>query len=332
MTRQANTENLAVCVVVCVYTEDRWDDLVRAVRSLQSQSRTPDQIVVVVDHNKKLLDRCSEEFANQDVQVIPNTQTRGLSGARNSGIKHANADVIAFLDDDAWAEPLWCDALVGNFAEPQVVGVGGRVLPEWRAPRPQWWPMEFDWVVGCSYTGLPTKRAVIRNPIGASMAVRKTAVQSAGGFSPAIGRVGKHPVGCEETELFIRINQADPSSTTLVFYEPAAVAHHSVPSARANFKYFARRCFAEGLSKAVVSKMVGAADGLSSERAYSTVTLPKGVLRGMRDGVRGDKFGFGRAGAIKAGLLITAIGYARGRLDKGDHLNFLQSSNRADAS
>ena len=40
-----------ISVVICAYTEDRWDDLVAAVASVQGQSESPREIVVVVDHN-----------------------------------------------------------------------------------------------------------------------------------------------------------------------------------------------------------------------------------------------------------------------------------------
>jgi hypothetical protein len=41
-------------------------------------------------------------------------------------------------------------------------------------------------------------------------------------------------------------------------------------------------------------------------------TLPAGVLRGVRDGLRGDLAGLSRAAHIVAGLVLTASGYAAG--------------------
>ncbi len=310
-----------LAAVVCAYTEERWQDIVDAVTSLRQQSPKPDQIILVIDNNKPLFEKANQELKSPDIAIIENSQTRGLSGARNSGVAVAKTEIIAFLDDDAEASEGWCRALLDCFSDPDVVGVGGLVQPRWRAPRPTWWPSEFDWVVGCSYTGLPLQRGPIRNPIGANMAVRKSALDEAGPFSHAIGRVGKHPVGCEETELFIRINQTlQANRSTTVLYEPQAKVSHNIPASRANLSYFLRRCFAEGLSKAVVSKLVGSQDALSSERTYSTVTLPKGVARGIRDGIKGDRPGFARAGAIVAGLVATTIGYARGRMDSGKQL------------
>jgi hypothetical protein len=53
---------------------------------------------------------------------------------------------------------------------------------------------------------------------------------------------------------------------------------------------------------------------LASERSYVTRTLPGGVLRGLRDGLRGDVAGLLRASAIATGLTMTVAGYLRGRL------------------
>jgi glucosyl-dolichyl phosphate glucuronosyltransferase len=90
------------------------------------------------------------------------------------------------------------------------------------------------------------------------------------------------------------------------------VISHLVPAERCRFAYFRARCYAEGLSKALVTASVGTTDGLASERRYTTRTLPIGVVRGVADAVRGDSSGLGRAGAIMAGLAATAAGYAAG--------------------
>ena len=159
----------------------------------------------------------------------------------------------------------------------------------------------------------------MRNPIGANMSVRRSAFSAVGGFSPAVGRVGKHPVGCDETELFIRIHQHWPG--VVVIHEPESSVGHKVPGVRASYSYFRTRCYAEGVSKAVVSKLVGSEAGLSSERDYTVKTLPLGVLNGIRQGFTGKPVGFLQAGAIVVGLAITVVGYARGRFVGGPMRN-----------
>jgi glucosyl-dolichyl phosphate glucuronosyltransferase len=297
-------------VVLCAYTLERWDDIRAAVASLRSQTRPADQIVLVSDHNPELLARATAEF--RDVLCLANEETQGLSGARNTGVRAATSDVVAFLDDDAAAGPDWVARMLDAYADPQVVGVGGHVVPAWRAPRPAWFPDEFLWVVGCSYRGLPTDRAEIRNPIGANMSFRRRVFDRVGGFDEAMGRLGKDAAGCEETEFAIRARAADP--TARIVLEPTAECLHTVSPDRVTRRYFRRRCRAEGRSKALVSTLAGADAALETERTYVRRTLPRGVLRGLRGLVTGDVAGAARAWAIVEGTALTAGSYALARL------------------
>ena len=156
----------------------------------------------------------------------------------------------------------------------------------------------------------------MRNLIGCNMSLRREVFAEVGGFRPGIGRVGTLPVGCEETELCIRVRQRWPQGELV--YVPTAVVRHRVPQGRATWEYFRSRCYAEGISKALVTQFVGAQDGLSSERAYTLRTLPAGVLAGLGAALRGQADGLGRAAAIAGGFALTAIGYGRGLLARDE--------------
>lgn len=299
----------SISVIICAYALDRWDDLTAAVHSVRQQDAPADEIIVVIDHNPALLDLVREWMP--DVVAVENRQTRGLAGARNSGLAVAQSDVIAFLDDDAQAAPDWLARLRNGYEDPQVSGVGGAIEPAWQTGRPAWFPVEFDWVVGCTYRGMPESTAPVRNLIGANMSFRRSVFEAAGGFRTGIGRVGAVPVGCEETEFCIRVNQRLPG--TIFLYEPDARITHHVPASRATWAYYRGRCHAEGRSKVLVSRYVGRIDGLSSERAYTFATLPSGIARGAWSALRRRQWsGFTQAGAIVAGLAITTIGYISG--------------------
>jgi glycosyltransferase involved in cell wall biosynthesis/GT2 family glycosyltransferase len=308
---QTNTPRIrAVSVILCAYTEERWDELVAAVDSVRGQTRPPQEIILVIDHNPALLERARQYFVSET--VIENQEEKGLSGARNSGIKLAGGQVIAFMDEDAFAAPDWIERLLENYSDPLVCGVGGLIQPYWLASPPDWFPEEFNWVVGCTYKGMPDRAAPVRNLIGANMSFARSVFERGGGFRSGLGRVGTIPLGCEETELCIRVRQRWPEQKIL--YEPGALVHHRVPGKRGTFRYFASRCFAEGISKAAVSRLVGAGDGLASERAYTRHTLPAAVLRGISDGLHGHSAGWGRAAAVIAGLGITGLGYVWGHI------------------
>lgn len=293
---------VSVSVVLCCYTMERWRHIVAATESLRAQSLPPAEILLVVDHCPALLERAIRELP--DVRVLDNDGPPGLSSARNAGVDASSGDVVAFLDDDAVAEPEWLASLAPEYAEPCVLGVGGQVSPLWESRRPAWFPPEFDWVVGCSHAGMPSGAAVVRNLIGANMSFRRDVLATVGGFRADLGRVGSHPAGCEETELCIRAAAQFPGG--VLYYQPEATVHHHVPEARATWRYFRARCYAEGLSKAAVSRVTGAQRALSSERAYVSRVLPRGLAKAAAS------INPARGLALVTGLSATVTGYAVG--------------------
>ena len=303
--------SLEVSVVICAYTETRWGELLASLNSVQSQTYPAREVIVVIDHNPALLERLRAQ--RRDITVIANQEARGLSGARNTGISAARGEIIAFMDEDATAEPDWLACLVAAYTHPSVLGAGGAVEPVWLAGRPGWFPEEFDWVVGCTYRGLPRSPATVRNLIGCNMSLRREVFQQVGGFRTDMGRIGTLPVGCEETELCIRALQRWPAGELV--YNPSAKVHHRVPATRGSARYFFSRCYSEGLSKAQVARWVGSQAGLASERTYTFHTLPRGFLHGWKDVIFHRQIaGLGRAFAILSGLLVTTAGYLRGRI------------------
>jgi GT2 family glycosyltransferase len=298
-----------ISVVICAYTEERWELLCASVDSAAAAGA--EQIVVVIDHNPLLVARATNCFPY--ATVVENHQPQGLSGARNTGLALTTRPIVGFIDDDASAAEDWLLELAEGYAADDVIAVGGLVEAVWGdAGRPRWFPREFDWVVGCSYRGLPVGLAPIRNLIGCNMSFRRELFEEVGGFVSGIGRIGVTPVGCEETELCIRASQLQPGCTIL--YNPAARVSHDVSPGRHSIRYFISRCFAEGRSKAQVAVAVGSSQGLGTERTYVRQTLPRGVARGLQDATKGDPWGAARAGAIVAGLAITVLGYVKGRV------------------
>jgi len=295
----------AISAIICAYAEERWPDLIAAVSSLRQQTVPPHEIILVIDHNPALLARARAQFP--DLIVIANVQTEGLSGARNTGVAHAQGPCIAFLDDDASASPDWLEHMQAMCDMQGVLGAGGIISPCWEGKRPRWLPDEFGWVVGCTYRGMPTTRHAVRNLIGAAMCVRRDVFAVAGGFRADLGRVGQHPIGDEETELCIRAAHHFPGQIFL--FDPTATVNHRVPARRQTWRYFCARCFHEGQSKAHLTRLVSAHAGLASERAYTLRTLPAGVLRHAGAALRGDLAGLARAAAIVIGLTCTVAGY-----------------------
>ena len=296
-----------VSVVICAFTMDRWSLLEAAVVSALRQPETA-EVVIVIDHNKELLARARERWPL--AIVVPNAHRAGLSGARNTGIAASSTGIVAFLDDDASGTDTWLHWLIAPFSGENVAAVGGRAEPVWpSAAEPRILPRELQWVVGCSYAGLPESRSEVRNVIGCSMAFRREILLELGGFNIDTGRVGSLPLGCEETELCIRLRQADVSAQ--VIYEPRSVVHHTVTAERVRWTYLVRRCFFEGMSKAALTRTLGRGDALSSETSYALKVLPQAFFREL---VRSGRGGARPAAAIVLSLAFTAAGFLFGRV------------------
>jgi hypothetical protein len=292
-----------VSVVIPAYSDERWTQLHEAVASALAQTYPATEVIVAVDHNPGLLSRARRELT--DVVVIPSTGARGASGTRNSGVARSSGEIIAFLDDDACAAPDWLETLVVHFADPAIAGVGGRVDPLWATARPRWFPGEFDWALGASYSGMPTTTARVRNVWTNNMALRRSAFDAAGGFREDFGKVGGvcRP---EDTDLCLRVTSGS------WLYVPAGAVGHWVPAERATFRYFLRRCFEEGQGKAGIAVVEGAATGTSAERSYTARVLPAAVGRGLAETVTGDGAGALRSAAIVSGFCTAAAGFAVG--------------------
>ena len=295
-----------VSVIVTCYADERWDYLLRAIDSAARQEPAPAEIVVVADNNTRLFERLREEVAG--VTLVSNPNPPGASNARNAGAAVTSTPFIAFLDDDVEAHAGWLERLLAPFDDEGVVGTGGRADPRWQVRRPRWFPDEFAWVVGTSYTGMPLERQAVRNVWSENMAVRGEVFHAVGGFRGDFGKVASvsRP---EDTDLCIRMSSHAPGGRWV--FVPDAVVDHEVPAARATLRYFLRRSFWEGRGKIEMARAVGREQGLSDERAWLTKTVPAGVLRNLREAARdGSTDGIPRAAAIVAGIIAAGVGAA----------------------
>ena len=225
----------------------------------------------------------------------------GLTGARNTGLHHAKGDVVVYLDDDASPEAAWLSRMVAPFEDGAVIAVGGSPAPVFAIPRPAWFPMEFDWVFGCRYRGLPESIAIVRHLIGTTMAMRRKDLLEIGGF---------HSRRLEDLDASLRLAHRWPNGRIL--YEPAAVVNHLVPAERLTWSYFWRRCFSQNRSKAELLREAGSASSLAAEKSHAFQTIPASILENLGSAAKGDGAGLMRIGASVLGLGLAALGLAVG--------------------
>src|SRR5204863_9384534 len=138
--------------------------------------------------------------------------------------------------------------------------VGGRVLPLWEGPRPEWLPATNGrlWaVIALLDYGPGPIRFGARVPLGVNMAIRRNALDRVGGFDPRIGRKAGTLLGQEVREWCLRATAAGLSG----YYIPDVTVQHLIPSDRLTKKYFRRWFYWRGISRA----MLYAATGLDME-------------------------------------------------------------------
>jgi len=322
----ANRVLPTVSVVIPAYTMDRWPLLRKAVESLRSQTVSVDAVVLCIDNNDELLATAQAQWLGSPgtpVRVLANrfgdhltrvaihqrahgTSRRfGAGSARNVAAETVESTVIAFLDDDAWAEPDWLERLLAVYLDPSVVAVGGPPLPDYETARPAWFPANFDWVFGCAYEGLPTEIAPLRHLIGANMSVRRDAFTAVGGFQ-----------GSDFDDLNLCTRLIARYGTKAVYYTPEAVVHHFVPAQRLTWRYYRRRCYFVNREKVRVLRRIGSAANLVAEREFVWRTLRRNSWSAVRRGLGGDAGAFAALGAMWLGIGLAGLGHVRGQLDQ----------------
>ena len=302
--QQSTPPHQRIAVIICTFDEERLGGLRESLSAIGEQVPRPDEIILVVNDNPTLADTLRSTASG--VRILENDR-QGVSHARDLGAGAATAEILAFIDDDAIPRPGWLASLVHPFADDRVMMTSGRIEPRWETHQPRWFPPEFLWVVGSSYRGLPEDGATLRNPIGASMAIRRSVVEATGSFESHLGRIGTDGSGCEETEYAIRANRLLPGRT--VTYVATSVVDHYVPQRRTSLAYFTRRCWKEGRSKAILVALSSTDEGLSAERAFLRSTIVSGLAATARRPARWD-----RLGAMVLGLAATGGGYLVGRI------------------
>ncbi|MGH6878987.1 MAG: hypothetical protein ACREHV_16635, partial [Rhizomicrobium sp.] len=154
----------------------------------------------------------------------------------------AAAPLIAYMDDDAIAEPNWLSALEGafqKFGESAHV-VSGRVDPIWGAPRPPWLPDDLLGSVSIVNWGGEARFATAKEwAAGTNIAFRTEHLIAVNGFSVNLGRNGGgHALlSNDETDVISRLNEIDGR----LVYAPKAVVEHLVAAERLTQPWFRRR-------------------------------------------------------------------------------------------
>jgi len=211
-------------VSVIVVSQGRADDLERCLRGLEQLDYAPFEIVVVAD--RAGLGRVSTMGWSRRIKTVAYDQAN-ISQARNHGIAVAQGRILAFIDDDAVAEPTWLTALIAPFENDNVAAAGGFVRGrngisfQWKARSidalGQVLPIAVDPVVPTLLRG---RADYAIKTEGTNMAIRRAALAALGGFDAA------YRFYLDETDVNLRL--AATGATTAIV--PLAQVHHGFSS------------------------------------------------------------------------------------------------------
>lgn len=116
-----------VSVIIPAYNQGHY--LAAAIQSALDQTQANVEVLVIDDGSTDDTAQVAQQFTDPRVRYI-HQANRGLSGARNTGIRHASGDFLTYLDSDDLFLPRKLELLLGELrARPQLGFVAGQAIP-----------------------------------------------------------------------------------------------------------------------------------------------------------------------------------------------------------
>lgn len=274
---------LFVSVIIPSYSIENYGNLRDAINSLLNQSYVDTEIVAVIHTNKSLYDEVAKAYHGQTkVKVIFNERSLGAYAARNVGIRAAQGDILAFLDDDAAADEKWVENLVNTYQELDAIAVGGKILPVWLPRKPAYFPEELYWLVGITYKGFAEDKVVkVRNTFASNMSFKREVFEQVGLFNENLGfsKQGTSYIQGGEAEFSLRMTRKFDVG---VIYNPEAIVYHKIPVSKARLKLMLKRSFYQGYSKVFLEKLGPSPNSISTEKSHLKDLLLKYLPQRIR--------------------------------------------------
>jgi glycosyltransferase involved in cell wall biosynthesis len=240
---------------VVVATHDRPDDLARCLDALAALE-DPVEIVVVDSASPTPTATVVEPYRDRiPLLRYVYEQEPGLSRARNRGVAESSCELIAFVDDDAAPAPDWASHIAFAFGQPRVGCVGGTCRAKFETSRPGWLSERLLQFAGITRIGSRPRqaRSSAEYPFGANICFRRRALEHAGGFSDRLGRSGGQLLSGEESAVIEQMRALG----WLVWLQPDAVVDHTVAAERCTSRYYWRRLWWQGVSRARGTRSIG---------------------------------------------------------------------------
>lgn len=254
-------EQPLLSIIITSYTTERIGDTFELLNSVKAQTYSNLETIFVAERSVELLNKVKSYASEKDalnLKVVFNDGEAGLSAARNLGIKEAEGNIIAFVDDDALLFPDWAEEMVKAYEDNSVIGVTGPAFPLWEDESMSWFPEEFYWIVGCTAWCNWNEMREVRNAWGQGMSFRKEAFQLAGPFLTEIGfDVGRYRQGLftvdvgDDVELSLRVRAKTGKN---IVFNPSVRLWHRVHGHKLSWKFIITRAYWIGRSRRMMKR------------------------------------------------------------------------------
>jgi glucosyl-dolichyl phosphate glucuronosyltransferase len=250
---------MAMQFSVVIATYNRSAILAHTLDSLSGLVPNAPWEVIVVDNNstddtRAVVTRAAASYPCPLRYAFEREQ--GRSAALNCAFGLSTGDVIVTTDDDVRVEPDWLTRIQAAFERVGCDYIGGRVVPIWEEQPPEWFPRSpgLLWgVIALLDYGSQPARFDQRVPLGVNMAMRRSAIDRAGGFNNRVGRKAGTLLGQEVREWCQRAHALGLTG----WYVPEVVVEHLIPRDRLKKAYFRRWFYWRGVSRAILYAETG---------------------------------------------------------------------------
>jgi glucosyl-dolichyl phosphate glucuronosyltransferase len=240
-----------ISVVICTYNRDKF--IGDTLNCISKQTLSPATFeLIVVDNNstddtaaitRRFIDE--HPFLNARYVHEPN---KGLSFARNRGIKESSADIIAYIDDDVILTNDYLEAIYNFFTTHQsAAGMGGKTLPRFPdGDPPKWLSSYLAGITGTVDHGNQMRRFSrrMKYPGGCNMAYKKDILLQAGGFNNEL------KARADDKYIFEKIKKINDE----IWYVPDAFSLHTINAERLSFNYFKKLYLKGGNEEKIKTK------------------------------------------------------------------------------
>ena len=264
-------------IIVCTYNRAKY--IGKTLEHLYRQSLVKNNYeVVIVDNNSadqtpKICQDFIQSHPDAAFRYVVETN-QGHSYSRNRGIQESNAELISFIDDDAFVHPQFGESIIRFFQENENVKViGGKIIPVYEEQKPTWMsPFLLPLVSALDMGKSPRPFTGRKFPVGANMAFRRSVFTEYGLFNVALGRKGSGLMGGDEKELIYRLKV----DQVPIYYVPNVVVDHIIPKKRLTREYI--QGLAQGVGLSEKERLSNASSLQKIQRALEELIKIEGTL------------------------------------------------------